>query len=126
MDKKNIVQIGIPAFFIFIISLVSCQWHTIEPLEVDIINPDTADTVSFSTDIQPIFDDSCNACHNNKSPILTDAVSYSNLTSGGYLNTDDPESSIIITKITDGHFASYSSAEQTLILTWIHQGANNN
>ncbi len=122
MQKNRKLPIILIAFFVISIGFWSCQWHTIEPVIVEV----PTDTISFSGDIQAIFDVKCNSCHNNQSPKLTEGNSYNNLINGDFINTDDPESSIIITKITDGHFATYSQEEQTLLLTWIQQGALDN
>ena len=127
MQKISRLTIAVIAFFAISLGLWSCQWHTIEPIKVDVIIDTTGvDPVSFSTEIQPIFNSECNDCHNNTSPKLTSDVSYNNLINGNYVNTTEPASSVIITKITGGHYGSYNTAQQTLILTWITQGANNN
>lgn len=91
--------------------------------------------VSFSGDILPIFDKSCNTsgCHSagGKSPNLTPANAYTSLTSGNYLNTGNPQTSVIYLWMTgkksvpmpvNGINKDYNA----LILAWIKQGANNN
>ena len=53
--------------------------------------------VSFSEDVQSIFDASCNSpgCHNNAgvAPNLTAGAAYGALINGGYIDTQNPSSS---------------------------------
>jgi hypothetical protein len=92
-------------------------------------------TVSFASDILPIFNNSCNTsgCHNTggKSPDLTDATAYTSLANGGYVNTADPQKSELylwmtgkkgVPMPTGGINKDYNA----LILAWIKQGAENN
>lgn len=92
-------------------------------------------TVSFSHDIIPIFNKSCSisGCHSagGQTPNLTESSAFNSLTNGGYINKDNPESSILYLKVSgqkgtpmpptgvNQDYAAY-------ILAWIKQGANNN
>ena len=92
---------------------------------------DVPDTVSFETDIIPIFEASCNSvgCHNTGGipPDLTAPNAYINLTLFGYLDTVDPASSELYTKIDGGSMDIYATdQERALILAWIEQGALDN
>ncbi|MFW6370148.1 MAG: c-type cytochrome [Bacteroidota bacterium] len=109
-----------------------CQYDFIVPEEI--IDPDdpSAEEVSFSAEIIPIFANNCTACHNTggQRPDLTAENAYSVLTgTTRYINEDTPEESLIYTRAhpsnTDSH-PKYSEAEAALVLTWIKQGAQNN
>jgi len=84
--------------------------------------------ISFSEEIEPIFQDNCITCHTNTNPNLTSGNAYNNLINGGYINTDNTESSSLYTKITSGHptAGTLNQTEIRLILTWIQEGAQNN
>ncbi len=86
--------------------------------------------VSYSTDIQPYFDNKCLSCHNGTGiPLNLEAtVSYNELINGDYINTADPAGSKLYLKIAPGgSMEQYSTPSETaLVLLWIEQGANNN
>jgi hypothetical protein len=84
--------------------------------------------VKFSTDIQPIFNSKCLACHGTggQSPVLDASVSYNDLTGGGYINTSNPPASLLYVQVTTVHDGKCTEPEEELILTWIQQGAQNN
>jgi hypothetical protein len=110
------------------IALHSCQydWVQEEP-EVPI-----TDTLSYATDIQPIFNLSCNGsgCHakGGFDPDLTAENSYNALFDEGLINTADPESSGLYLSVKKGgSMESFAkSGDANKILTWIQQGALNN
>jgi len=83
--------------------------------------------VSYSGDVQPIFDQQCLTCHaGGQSPALTADWSYDELIDGGYVNTDEPLESALYT-IFSGTHAGRASEEETLVfLGWIIEGAENN
>jgi len=116
------------SLIVLAIIMSSCTYSWI--VEEDVIDPSDPDApeVSFSSEIAPIFS-KCTGCHNTggQTPDLTAANAYSSLTSSSlYVNTSEPESSLIYTKPTGNHFATYSASEASLVLTWITQGAKNN
>lgn len=91
--------------------------------------------VSFSADIIPIFNSSCNisGCHASgaKTPDLSATNAYNALTVGNYLNTTTPESSIIYQwmagkKSTPMPVGGINKDYNALVLAWIKQGAQNN
>lgn len=97
--------------------------------------PPITSEMSFSEDIQPIFDASCNGigCHNNGgvAPVLTTGVAYGALINGGYIDTQNPSSSGLyqwmvgngdIDMPPSGPMASANA----MVLAWIQQGALNN
>lgn len=92
-------------------------------------------TVSFSNDIIPIFNNSCNSsgCHNTGgiSPDLSGTNAFTMITTGGYLNVSSAESSELYLwmagkKGTPMPVSGINKDYNALILAWIKQGANNN
>jgi len=118
MKKSLFLILG----FIFI-SIVSCEYKYIDPIEVDL--PD--EPVSFSENVETIFQDKCITCHSSTNPILTTGNAYNSLINGGYVDTSDPESSDLYEKVLGGHPGgnSLSSEELGIILKWITDGAKN-
>jgi len=92
-------------------------------------------TVSFSKDIIPIFNKSCNTsgCHSSggQTPNLTETNALNSLTVGNYFSKSAPESSIIYLKMTGKRgtpmpVSGVNKEYAAVILAWIKQGANNN
>ena len=92
-------------------------------------------SVSFSQDIVPIFNSSCNVsgCHAQagKSPDLSAANAFTSLTVGNYLNTEAPESSSLYQwmagkKSTPMPVGGINKDFNALVIAWIKQGAQNN
>ncbi len=83
--------------------------------------------VSFSADIQPIFDKNCLTCHSGgQSPDLSLGWSFEELMDGGYVDTDDPLASPLY-QIFSGTHDGRATVEETLyILGWIIEGAKEN
>ncbi len=123
--KKNNQIFTILTFFLFLaLTFSACEYEVITPETIDV-----SGDVSFSTDIQPMFDADCAGCHNGGTPPnLTEGNAYNSLISGGYVNTSDPENSELLIKIDAGHpnDNATSAAERSLIVAWISQGAQNN
>ncbi len=106
--------------------LASCTSDVIEPKE----NPIPAQ-VSFSGNVQPIFNLSCNTgtCHapGGKSPDLSSGVAYDNLILYGLVDVDAPASSTLYVEINTGSMAQYAKpGDAAIILKWIEQGALDN
>ncbi|HSG67282.1 MAG TPA: cytochrome c [Bacteroidales bacterium] len=102
----------------------ACEYEWIEP---DI--PPIPDNVSFSADVVPIFVDDCNLCHGSggSSPDLSPEAAYNSLTTGGYIDLETPEASLIYTSMTTGSMKSFTSpGTADIILKWIEQGAQDN
>ena len=100
------------------------------------------ENVSFTNDVQPIFDQSCTSCHPSSGNLdLTSANSYTQLVdvdasgySGKRVIAGDADNSILFKKI-DGSGAygsnmplggSLSSGQIATIKQWIEEGAKNN
>jgi len=106
--------------------LSGCEYEFVEPEPVVIPTQ-----ISFSTDIVPIFNASCNmsGCHSAGAiaPELTAANAYGNLFQLNLINTADPQSSELYKLITTGSMKSFATnAQAQLILAWIEKGALNN
>ena len=91
--------------------------------------------VSFTGDIIPIFNSSCNisGCHSagGKSPDLSAANAYTSLSNSGYINTSNPETSELYLwmtgkKGTPMPTSGVNKDYNALVLAWIKQGAQNN
>ena len=110
-----------------IASLQSCQYDWLDP-----IDPVIPEVVSFSVDIQPIFDRSCNSsgCHSTGgiAPDLSPANAYNDLVAKGMINTAAPESSRLYTKCASGGSMNKfcQPGDPEIILKWIQEGALNN
>jgi len=108
----------------------SCKYDEVLPLE-----PDPGELISFTGDIIPIFNSSCNqsGCHNGAghTPDLQPSVAYESLWGGNYIDTILPEQSDLYKWMAgqkglpmpiEGVNALYVSK----VLQWIEQGALNN
>lgn len=120
--KKSQVLIA-AGVILFLIFTNSCEKVVFEPIEIEL-----PDTISYSLEIQPIFDDNCISCHGGSiNPELNADVSYSNLFEGGYIDTVNAEGSELIEKLYEGaHDSRASLTEKQLILEWIKNGAPDN
>lgn len=99
------------------------------------LGPIITEEVSFSNDIIPIFNQSCNnpGCHNTggAAPDLTAANAFQSLNSGGYISTASPENSELYAWMNGERnlpmpLSGPNSSYNALVLAWIVQGANNN
>jgi hypothetical protein len=123
---KTIIQLII--ILVGFAALQSCSYDYYEPIPAEI-----PDVVSYSNDIQPIWDDrGCNAagCHSTggTSPNLTAGVSYDDIMGDGLVSTALPETSILYTKCAPGGsmYKYTQPGDSDFILAWIEQGAPNN
>lgn len=130
---KKLAPIAI-AFVVFLAVSQSCTEST--TLVID-NSPAVTKTVSFSSDIIPIFNSSCSVpgCHNSggKVPDLTASKAYASLTIGNYLNLGAPDQSVLYLYLTGKKSpqmplgaAPNPSNLNNLVLAWIQQGAKNN
>jgi len=109
---------------VFILGIYSCEYSYIEPVKEDL--PPTTN-ISYSDDIQPIFDDKCINCHitGGDSPDLSEGNSYNDIIGNGLVDTLNPINSIIYyypdSSVHSG--PGYSVQEKELILDWIIEGA---
>ena len=113
---------------IFLLNFTGCYYDQVLPADVGPEEP--IGDVSYSLDMQPFFDASCVQCHNGGGiPLdLSPGVSYNALITGGYVNTAEPASSLLYTKIAPGgSMEQYAtSSETSMTLKWIEQGALDN
>ena len=87
---------------------------------------DVPTDVSYSADVQLIFDAKCVSCHPpTKSLDLKPDNSYDALIDGGYVDIGSPESSEIYIKMAEGHQTATETESKT-VLGWIMEGAENN
>jgi len=93
----------------------------------------TDDPVSFSADVQTIFDNDCTVCHPSISPTLdlTSGNSYESLFDGGFIDTDNPEASILYQRLIGTPSimpptGSLPNSNLVTVLSWIEQGALDN
>lgn len=101
-----------------LMSVSSCDTHTIEFPEEGY--------ESFSASIQPIFNKDCALCHSgSQAPNLSEGSAYVSLTTNGYINTDNPEQSLLIEKLNGSHKGYTNSGNVDMILEWITAGAPN-
>lgn len=91
--------------------------------------------VSFSQDIIPLFNASCNVsgCHNAGGipPVLTADKAYDALISGNYIDVDAPENSELYQWLTGKRstpmpLSGPDPSINSKVLAWIKQGARNN
>ena len=77
-----------------LLTMNACYYDQVIPVEKPV---EDVGVVTFSADIIPIFNTSCNAigCHSagGQKPNLTSANAYTSLTTGGYVDTSVPENS---------------------------------
>jgi hypothetical protein len=134
-DLKSLITVW-PLFIIALFS--SCSDLGTNPDEKDGNN--TSDVISYSADIQPIFNRNCgNNCHLNNTSGGLSLSSYSGLMAGGnhgnVVISGDSEGSIIVKKLSSNPpfgdqmpkgGSALSAAKIELITAWIDAGAEYN
>ncbi len=109
--------------------LTSCEWK-----EYD-VNVDNIENVSFSQDILPIFNQSCNTigCHSNAgvAPDLSPENAFQDLRNKNMIDLDNPINSILYKRMIDVQkpmpvTGLLSEKIQKTILVWIEEGAKDN
>jgi hypothetical protein len=119
----------------FIFSLIlgislfgACEYEFIQPEQVVI-----PEVVSFSEDIIPIFNNSCNfsGCHVAGFSFvdLSPGNAYEDLFRKDMIDLDNPTLSRLYTKLIESngtHESRSTPTEQATILEWINKGAKNN
>ena len=127
MKQKFLVAISL----LSLIGLGGCYKDVLSPGQDPNAPPQE---VSFSGDLQPIFDANCttSGCHDEKpshNPSLVAGKSYNALMSGGYVNTAVPNSSVLYNEVKSGAMPPTGALKQSqiqMILDWIRNGAPNN
>ncbi len=129
--KKHYNYFLIFISLLFIAAFSSCQYDN--PVASPAPNPTVP--VSFTTQIEPIFNNgnNCTACHKAgaQAPDLTTGNAYQSIMNMNLVNSTTPESSVIYwypNKDNTAHHAwkKYTATQAQLVLLWIQQGAKNN
>ena len=128
MRVIRVLWLVIPVVLIAL--MASCKYDDVIP-----VTPDPGIPVSFSEDVIPIFNASCNVsgCHNGSGPApnLLPAAAYDALWDGGYIDTIAPDNSELYLWMSglrglpmpiQGSNATYNAT----VLSWITQGALDN
>ncbi len=122
MKRHNLFLILI----LFSMFIGGCKYDYVLPEVVKPIN-----TVSFATDVAPIFstDNKCTSCHKmggTLKPDLSLANAFAQIVPA-YVNTADPASSkIYINAYAGDHNGKVTATQAAIILKWITDGAKNN
>ena len=83
--------------------------------------------VSFSNDIQPLFDAKCVSCHSGTiPPDLRSANSFKALSEEGFLTLPVAENTLYKEVISNSHESFTSTKEKSMIYSWLLDGAENN
>jgi hypothetical protein len=129
MSLKKII-FGIVAMTVVLLWGTGCYYDVTVP----VIKEETKE-ISFSGDLIPIFNASCNTsgCHNagGTPPVLTASEAYDNLINGGYIDLSAPESSELYRWLTGKESTPMPLTGpdpdiNAKVLAWIKQGASNN
>jgi hypothetical protein len=103
-----------------------------------VVNPGSSitETMSFKTDIVPLFTTSCAkaGCHvaGAKNPDLTEANAFKALADGSYIKANDPDNSLLMLWLNGKKSpvmpmgAGPDEKINAKIYAWIKQGAKNN
>jgi len=128
--KKLIYLFSLASLFLSASLFTSCEKEYYVPFERDISD------VSFTDDLIPIFDASCNmvGCHNTGgySPDLTAANAYDDLYDEDMIDLNNPENSLLYTSMkglsspTMPFSGPLPNGEPEAVLVWIQEGGLNN
>ncbi len=125
--NRTIVYISV---LFFSVALWSCEYEKLEPIDTTL-----PENVSFSNDLTPIFENSCNAsaCHGTGAyqPDLTRDYAYYSLIYGDMIDTINPENSRLYKSMTNLNEPMPVDGllpvnQRNLVLVWIKEGAKNN
>ncbi len=111
---------------VFVLLFTGCEYDYVEPDNAPIVTK-----VSFSGEVLPIFNNSCNfsGCHSAGavSPDLTPGNAYESLFANNMVDKENPAESELYNTINKGSMKKYSTPDKTkIILAWITQGALDN
>lgn len=130
--KNNFKFLYLLGLLVAILAIKACTYDEILPEPPP---PPIEDTVSFSNDLMPIFNASCNfsPCHSSGGPPpdLTPANGYNALVNGGYIDVDNPQNSELYQWMAGNRaqpmpLSGPNAQYNALVLAWITQGAENN
>ena len=110
----------------FVLLFAGCEYDYVEPDNAPIVTK-----VSFSGDVMPIFNSSCNfsGCHSAGAvlPDLTPGGAYASLFANNMVDAENPAGSKLYATMNSGSMKKYSNPDKTkIILAWITQGALDN
>ncbi|GAB4574630.1 MAG: hypothetical protein Kow0077_22170 [Anaerolineae bacterium] len=88
----------------------------------------TAEPATTYASLQPVLVDTCGKCHSGEdAPAGLDVSTYDTLMVGGedgpVITPGDPEASLILEVLNDGHFARLDDDQMQLLMDWIAAGA---
>lgn len=125
--SKSIRWIRQLAILVLFMMLYSCYYDVVSD------DSDPEGVISFSQDIQPIFDSHCISCHPSISPNpdLTEGNSYNSINNGIYIIPEEPETSLLYQRMLGNPgimppSGRLSDPDIALVRVWIEQGALNN
>lgn len=128
MKQKSRLTIAVKSLLLaaFVLFFTGCEYDYVEPDNVPI---DTQ--ISFSGDMVPIFNSSCNfsGCHSSGAvpPDLTPGGAYASLFANNMIDTENPTGSLLYTSMKSGSMKKYATPDKTkIVLAWIEQGGLNN
>jgi hypothetical protein len=94
------------------------------------------DEVSYSENIQPLWNSSCTSCHSgNIAPDLRAGNSYQSLIDGGFVVKSNADESVLYLSLFEGTGVSlmppkpngpWPDGNRNLVEAWINQGAKDN
>jgi len=113
---------------VMLVLIQGCYYDIVQPIDPN----KPPEFVSFSGDLQPIFDKNCNTsgCHDGAhAPNLLPKVSYNELIHGGFVNIVLPDQSTIYKVVNSGSMPPTGKLppdEIQMVLDWVKLGAPNN
>ena len=132
MQIRKLKKLFTTLFVIFILSSCSSDYVVPDPPAPPPAPPSPNESkISYSGEIQPIWNDKCMPCHavGAALPVLATGKSYQSLMSiPGMVDTINPgNSALYLSMIPGGSMINYSKkANADSVYKWIRQGAKNN
>lgn len=110
----------------FVLLFTGCEYDYVEPDNAPVVTK-----VSFSGDVVPIFNSSCNfsGCHSAGAvpPDLTPGNAYASLFANNMVDIGNPSGSLLYSTMNSGSMKKYSTPDKNkMILAWITQGGLDN
>lgn len=117
-------RVMIFAAVLLIAILAACSKYTIPTPPCE----DGTEGVSFSGDIQPIFNSNCVSCHSGgQAPDLREGWAYDELIDGGYVAEPEFACESKLYQVFSGTHDGRASDDEILqMLGWIQEGAQDN
>ena len=123
---RNKISLAVGLILTLLLSFTACEQYNWDPPKWDYAanEPGNPRPVVYDDHIAPLFPKyDCTGCHGGViPPDLRPANSYTSLTTGGYINGDDPEESRVVMKIEDAeHGGTWNTDDLFLLLDWIYE-----